>query len=450
MAKTKTRKKKTTKPRTSKPVATAKTDKIKVLAYCDSPTCATGFGTVSRNIFEGLYKTGRYNIDILGINYWGDPHDFPYKIWPTGTNQQKDPYGRQKVLNMIPTMDFDLLFFLQDSFIMEFLPSLLPHLKKNRPKPFKSIGYYPVDSIIKQKWADNIKDIEYLVAYSEFGKKETLRRINRPDIRVIPHGVNAAEYFPISKDEVESFKKQYFGSFADHFIITNVNRNQQRKDIPRTIRAFKEFRKIVPESILYLHMAIKDQGWNLEEVCRNMELDMSKDVIFPKNFGPNQGYPRHILNMLYNCSDVVISTTLGEGFGLAWLEAMATKTPVVMPANTMLPEFITKETGYLVASGSDPSLWTIIQYDNEVERPLTDVEDLVDVLVKIQSNPEEAARRAENAYKWVTTKMDWQKHIAKKWVKVFDEAYADISKIDDEIEDVIGQIGKKSIETEEF
>ena len=55
--------------------------KINVLAYLDAPTCATGFGTVSRNIIEGLYKTGRYNIDILGINYWGDPHNFPYRIW---------------------------------------------------------------------------------------------------------------------------------------------------------------------------------------------------------------------------------------------------------------------------------------------------------------------------------------------------------------------------------
>jgi len=98
--------------------------KIKVLAYCDSPTCATGFATVSRNIFEGLYRTGRFDIEILGINYWGDPHNFPYRIWPTGTNNQKDPYGRQKVLNMIPLMDFDILFFLQDSFILNFVPML--------------------------------------------------------------------------------------------------------------------------------------------------------------------------------------------------------------------------------------------------------------------------------------------------------------------------------------
>lgn len=299
------------------PAMAAANKKIKVLAYCDSPTCATGFGTVSRNIFEGLYKTGKYDIEVLGINYWGDPHDFPYKIWPVGTNNERDPYGRQKVLNMIPRMDFDLLFFLQDSFILDFLPTLLPNLKANRQKPFKSILYYPVDSVIKEKWGKNITQADYMVAYSEFGRQQTLKVLpEREDITVIPHGVNTKEYFPLPENVIKDFREKYFKQFANYFIITNVNRNQQRKDLPRTISAFKKFRETVPESILYLHMAMKDQGWDLAEVCKAYEMDTSKDVIFPSNFGPNQGYPRDMVNLIYNASDVVMSTTLGEGFGL--------------------------------------------------------------------------------------------------------------------------------------
>ena len=456
MAKNKTRKKPQNKRVANRQAKSPdQQEKIKVLGYCDAPTCATGFGTVSRNIFEGLQRTGRYQIDVLGINYWGDPHNFPYRIWPTGTNQQKDPYGRQKVMEMIPQMDFDILFLLQDSFILEFIPKLIPNLKKNKAKPFKSILYYPVDSIIKQPWAENVNPADYLIAYSEFGKKETLKRIDRPDMEVIPHGVNTTEYHVLPEEEVAKFKKQYFGQFADHFIITNVNRNQQRKDIPRTITAFKELRKQVPNSILYLHMAMQDQGWDLLEVCKSFELDISKDVIFPKNFGPNQGYPRHILNMLYNCSDVVVSTTLGEGFGLAWMEAMGTKTPIVMPANTMLPEFISEETGWLCDSGSDPSHWTVIQHDNEVPRPLVNVDSLVKTLVEIYNNPEEAKRRAENAYKWVNTEMDWQKSIAPMWVKLFDKAYIDMqedqAKHSEESDDIVSSLGKKKIiETEEL
>jgi len=432
-------------------VMAAPSKKIKVLAYCDSPTCATGFGTVSRNIFEGLQKSGKYDIDILGINYWGDPHEFPYRIWPTGTNGERDPYGRQKVLNMIPRMDFDLIFFLQDSFILDFLPTLMPHLKTSKQKPYKSILYFPVDSVVKEPWAKNVNHADYLVAYSEFGKQEFLKKLPyREEVLVIPHGVNTREYFPVPKSDVLAFRKQFFGQYADHFVITNLNRNQQRKDIPRTIRAFKEFRKQVPNSILYLHMAIKDQGWDLGAVCQEMELDTTKDVIFPKNFGPNQGYPRHVVNLIYNASDVVVSTTLGEGFGLAWMEALAAKTPIVMPANTMLPEFITDETGYLCKSGNNPSLYTTIQFDNEVVRPLTDVEDLVRTLVHIHDNPAEADQKAENGYKWIINNMDWLKHIVPQWMKLFDRAYNEMMSQEQQPVEIINPAVPQAIKSEEF
>lgn len=451
MPKTKTRKKKTVKKSAKPFVALDSQKKIKVLAYCDAPTCATGFGTVSRNIFEGLYRTGRYEIDVLGINYWGDPHNFPYRIWPTGTNKEKDPYGRQKVVSMIPQMDFDVLFFLQDTFIMDFLPVLIPHLKTRREKPFKSIVYYPIDSILKEKWSKSISVIDFIVAYCEFGKQETLKVLHdHDDVRTISHGVNTKEYFPLPKPQIEAFRNQYFGKYADKFIITNLNRNQQRKDIPRTIMAFKKFREIVPDSILYLHMAMQDQGWNLKEICDNMGFDTSKDVIFPQNFGPNQGYPIEVVNALYNASDVVVSTTTGEGFGLSWIEAMAAKVPIIMPDNTAMVEFITEDRGYLVKSGANDSLYTILPHDNEILRPLVDVDDFVDKLVNIYNNREEAIQKAENAYKWIVEEMDWQKSIAKQWVELFDEAYKGIGKDQEKVEQEIESNVNKIIKTEEI
>lgn len=397
--------------------------KIKVVAYCDSPTCATGFGTVSRNIFEPLYMTGRYDIDILGINYWGDPHNFPYRIWPTGTNQQRDPYGRLKCFQMIQQMEFDLLFFLQDTFILDMLPPLHEKLREAGRK-FKSICYFPIDGKPKEKWLENVTVVDYPVTYSEWGKGQVLSV--KPDFNenliTIPHGANIKDFFVAEKHQVNGFRSQYFGAHADKFIITNVNRNQQRKDIPRTLVAFKEFRKQVPDSILYLHMAKQDQGWDLEEVCKGMGLSTTDDVLFPENFGPNQGFPRQIVNLIYNASDLVVSTTLGEGWGLAWTEAMATKTPVLMPDNTALTEVITEDKGYLVNSGSNPSLHTVVPNDNEVLRPLVDVEHMVETMLHIYNNYDEAKKKAEKAYDWIMTKMDWHGDIAQRWLDVFDKA----------------------------
>jgi len=423
-----------------------KQKKIKVLAYLDAPTCATGFGTVSRNILMGLQSTGLYDINVLGINYWGDPHEYPFKIWPVGTNSENDPYGRKKIFNMIRKMDFDILFFLQDTFILDFLPEL--HTVLNQAgKKFKSICYYPIDGRPKKQWLTNVDACDYTVAYSEFGKRESMKA--NPDIKepqIIPHGTNITDFFVVSEQQRKSFRAQYFGALADTFIFTNVNRNQQRKDIPRTILAFSEFKKQVKNSTLYLHMAKEDQGWNIPNVLEYYGLDITKDVILPENFGPNQGYPLNIVNLIYNASDCVLSTTLGEGWGLAWTEAMATKTPVIMPDNTSLSENIDDENGWLVKSGSNNSLFTIVPHDNDIVRPLVDVDDLVKTMLEIYNNPGEAKRRANNAYNWVTTKMSWEGNIVPKWVELFNKAYEELRSSDpSKIEKKIGTIGTEII-----
>lgn len=424
--------------------------KIKVLAYCDSPTCATGFGTVSRNIFEGLYRTGRYDIDIFGINYWGDPHNFPYRIWPTGTNPDRDPYGRKKICNMAHNMEFDIFFFLQDTFIMDFLPELIPHIRNEKGKKFKSICYYPVDGIPKEQWIRNVNFVDHIVAYTEFGKKESLDIFSEcKEPHVIPHGVNTTDFFPMPDQDRLGFRKQYFGPHAEKFIFMNLNRNQQRKDIPRTIHAFKEFKKSVPDSILYLHMAQKDQGWNLPEVCKSYGLSVREDVLFPENFGPNQGYPRQVVNMLYNACDCVISTALGEGWGLSWIEAMATKTPVIMPNNTALTENITEDKGYLVRSGTNDGLFTVLPNDNEIVRPVVDTDHLIETMLHVHNDYIGAMEKAETAYQWVSTDLNWQTGVVPMWVTLFDsvhkELVAEIEKSKDE-----ASAEAKTLEAESF
>lgn len=293
--------------------------KSKIIFYGDSPTCATGFGQVSRNILPALHNSGRYEVDILGINYWGDPHEYPFKIWPMAINNQRDPYGRQRLQQHLhdPRLDYDILFFLQDTFILDFLPNLIASLKQSGKK-FKSVFYYPVDGIPKKAWIDAANCVDYPVTYSQFAHNMSSMVV--PEIqerlRIMPHGVNPKVFFPASAAEVKQFRDQFFGTMSNRFIVTNVNRNQQRKDIPATIRAFKEFQKQRPESLLYLHMAAQDQGWNLPEVIKAFGLDITKDVILPQNFAPSAGFPLNILNLIYNASDAVISTAVGEGWGL--------------------------------------------------------------------------------------------------------------------------------------
>jgi hypothetical protein len=106
------------------------TKKIRIFAHCDSPDVATGFATVSRNIFQYLARTGKYDITIFGINDrggWKDPDIHPYKIYPTlsPVGMSRDVFGRMRLINILRGADkdvrpgFDIVFTLNDPFIYE-------------------------------------------------------------------------------------------------------------------------------------------------------------------------------------------------------------------------------------------------------------------------------------------------------------------------------------------
>lgn len=397
--------------------------KIKVLAYMDAPSVSTGFGTVAKNILMGLHNTGLYDIEVLGINYWGFPHDFPFPIYPVGINNDKDPYGRNFVAQMMLEKEYDILFTLQDSFILEFMHSVIDKLRANKPN-MRWVTYFPIDARPKIEWLEAMNDADIAVTYTEWAKEECISVLPeiKDKLRVIPHGSNVTDFFPAPKGRVQEFRNAYFGPNASKFILTNVARNQQRKDIPRSMIAFKKFHEKHPDSFYYMHCAVRDHGWNLDEVAKSLGLKINEDIAFPQNFNPNQGFPVEIVNLIYNASDAVVSSATGEGWGLSTTEAMACNKPVIIPDNTASTEIVTGR-GYLVRSGekASPNLVTVLPTDNEVVRSLVDIEHMVEVFEEVYANREKAAELALKGYKWVTSSLRWDRHIVPMWLELFEE-----------------------------
>src|SRR3990167_7231839 len=80
--------------------------KIKLLCWMDSPAVSTGFGSVAKGIFNELAATGKYEIDIIGVNDmggWKDPSKYPYRIYPakTGIEVQGDYYGTPRFISAL-------------------------------------------------------------------------------------------------------------------------------------------------------------------------------------------------------------------------------------------------------------------------------------------------------------------------------------------------------------
>lgn len=465
---------------------------IKVLALCDSPTSATGFAQVAKNILNGLVKTGRYEIDVVGINYFGDYYDrekFPYNIYPAQPQGYNDMYGRGRVLNAINGHEaknglnppWDIVFTIQDPFIIEGLGISVPfgeqlkvssELWKRMVDPelwFTWIGYFPVDSDLKENWVTrSIALCDYPVAYCDWGKEKILkydreafettfnlkssvegkatnkaRLLTRPikdRLSVIHHGVDLQVFHPIPTEEKKAFRKEFLGDFVndDTYLVVNVSRNQPRKDLCRTLQVFSIFKKKVPNAHLYLHCKDDDVGGSIHEMARNYNLIGGQDYSVPKDFNAGSGYPPETVNKIYNMADLCITTTLGEGWGFITTEAMATKTPIVAPYITSMidifgsvppnpdgDEFDNWEEymrGIPVKAGSTTSEFICMGLqDNERVRPLTNVDDMVEKMFWAYKNPEKVQAIVERAFAWVQD-LQWS-NIAKMWDVLFTSAY---------------------------
>lgn len=322
--------------------------KKKVLVWSDYVGVGTGFGVVSKYVLKALHETGEYEISQFAINYHGeffDQNEYPYQVVPAILKNASDPYGQQAFIDTVGTGKFDYIWIMNDAFVVEKvgnkLPELFSKLEAAGRKVPTVIYYYPVDCTVLEEGSAMMKAADVLVAYTEFGKRETLRVL--PDaedrINIIPHGTDSSIMYRLSDKERINLRYQFFKVTPDTFIWMNVNRNSPRKDLPRTMMAFKEFKKQVPNSRLYLHTVRDDMGGNMNIALRELGLSDKTDVIFPDpRYGPQNPLPANVLNMFYNAGDAFMTTTLGEGWGLTHLDAMVQGMPVLCPNNTVFPE----------------------------------------------------------------------------------------------------------------
>lgn len=397
--------------------------KTKLLVWSDY--CAsTGFANVMSNILRRL-DPDEFEIDVLAVNYRGDPdydkERFPGKIYPAILSSIKpydDMWGRQKLLDLLREGNYDTLFMLQDVNVVDKIAPIINKVKREYGKRFKTVYYFPIDSPPHMKWIKNsVSMVDVPVAYTKYGYQCASMSDPKLEHRLlqIPHGVDLNDFHPIEDWEaVQQYRRWHFPATMGKFLLLNVNRNQPRKDIPRSLLLLHELKKTRDDVALFLHMSNGDIGGDLTPVANQLGLVKDVDYFMPPDLKA-EGYPIEIVNMIYNMSDAVISTSLGEGWGLSLTEAMATKTITIAPDHSAISEILDEGRGLLVKAGNTTSLWTIINNDNMVLRPLTNVEHMAEKIDTLIRFPDSRITQdiIKKAYEWVI-KLDWD-DIVEQW-----------------------------------
>lgn len=406
--------------------------KIKLLWSSDLNN-STGFGTVAYQVLPRLQATGKYDIAVLGINYHGERHGIPgIHAEPCDST---DPYGFGKFPQMVQVERPDVIFVLQDLFVVKeyvaFLKQYDKHLAQFGAQSPPLVCYFPIDgNSVPMDWRDALRYATVRIAYSEYGKSVISELM--PDIadslKMIYHGIDTSVFKPCLPEERAAKRKMY--GLEDSFVVGIVNRFQPRKMVQLGIRAFalmqNGYKKcrcgnyylssksvcdlnfcgegdvvdvVQPKDDIKIYLHMNQSEHLMGGPTNTIEMGIisagvkpdSKAVLMPgvDIYGP-MSPPKQELALLYGMLDCYVATDCGEGFGLTQAEALSCGIPVIKSNSTTGPEIV-GEFGHLAKSAT----FCTMPHDSGHFRPVVSVSSVVDCIEKVYKEWVENGRKTE-------------------------------------------------------
>jgi glycosyltransferase involved in cell wall biosynthesis len=398
----------------------------KILWMGDSPLLPTGYGRVTREILTRLAAADKFDIQCIG---WYHPERaapnrrLPFPVIPGGSD-----FGRQALPALLDFSSTDLLITLGDLWMMRWVKDFLAEHKKK----LDWIGYFTLDGVpFPPVWNSFVEAMALPVVCSEFARDTLKRALPEISAKIIPYGVDtdffhpsrrrgatrkeitplissaaraSAEFFPVSSPSAGS---QFPGAPENPFVVGCIARNQPRKGLPILIRAFAEFARNRQDARLLIHTIDSSQGWDLAGLAERHGIS-DRTKITTEILGEED------IASLYAGLDVFLLPTMGEGFGLPLLEAMASGVPVAATDCSAVTELV-KGRGELIRAKE----WLTIGPQN-INQALADQEHLTEILEKLYADSDLRESYAAKGRAFAET-FTWE-HCARQWENLLTRA----------------------------
>lgn len=288
---------------------------------------ATGFARMNHAYIAGIQET--WDVSMIALNYHGDPHKYPYDVYPAFDRVNDSPWGVSRVPELIAKTRPDLLVLVNDPW--------------NLPAYMKVAGNTPVIASVAVDGlncrGNLMNGLRHAIFWTKFGADQARLGGYTGPATVVPLGVDLSVYHPTERAEARR-RIGLPAQFRDGaFIVGVVGRNQPRKRIDLAMIYFAEWIKSTGnrDAYLFLHVGpTGDRGYDVEQLAHYLQI--SNRVILSKpEIG--QGMAEEHLKWVYGTFDAMLSTTQGEGWGLTHLEGMACGIPQILPRWSALGEW---------------------------------------------------------------------------------------------------------------
>lgn len=309
---------------------------MKILWVGDA-VVSSGFARCTHVVCRRLHADG-HDVRVLGLNYFGDPHPYPYVIYPCRNPlaHGHDSFGNTRLPYLIHEFEPDVVVILNDPWNV---PNYIAHIKATLADDFPLpllVGWLAVDGANQQGYGCN--DLDLVVTWTEYAQRELRRGGYNGPLAQATLGVDLESFYPRPRLESRSFLGPLAEKVGESLLLGAVGRNQIRKRLDLTIQYFSDLiHGYDVDAYLYLHVGpTGDTGYDLKSLNRYYGV---QDRVIIGTAALGQGAEERIMPLIYSMLDIYVTTTQGEGFGLPCLEAMACGVPCVVPEWSALAEW---------------------------------------------------------------------------------------------------------------